>query len=108
MHFFTPTLITSAPLLVSHVEIDCDPAAERLQVFDRVTGALIKHLPVVLNKNISFLTATKYSDSQVLMCVLLDDSQEFNAAIQDNVQATLVDLFSFDPANPLPYEPPSA
>ncbi|MCF6145235.1 hypothetical protein PMAG_a2193 [Pseudoalteromonas mariniglutinosa NCIMB 1770] len=36
---------------------------------------------------------------------MFDDDGQYNAAIQDNVQAMLIDLFSFDKTNPLPYEP---
>lgn len=107
LHFHTVIYPPLKPLLMSYLSVDCDGAAERLQVFNRKSGVLISHKRVVNNKFAVFLNSTESVQSN-LMCVMLDDDGEFNAAIADNVQPILVDLITFDPTNPLPYEPPAA
>ena len=94
------------PLLMSYLSVDCDEAAERLQVFNRKSGVLISHKRVVNNKFATFLNSTESVQSN-LMCVMLDDDGEFNADIADNVQPILVDLITLDLNNPSSYEPPA-
>ncbi|MFT7565811.1 MAG: hypothetical protein ACI846_000097 [Pseudoalteromonas distincta] len=93
--------------IVSFLELDLDSAAERLQVFNRKDGKMISHRKIHGSRLGIFLPVS-YSSESTLMCVMLDDNNEFNAAIIDNVQPIAVDLISFDPNNPLPYEPPVA
>jgi len=105
MHYPNIVHLPPAPTLVSFLEINTDPAAERLQILNRLTGELIAHRRVNSGNTQVFLPLD-YSSNSILMCVMLDDNGEFNAAIADNVQPMLIDLVKFDPNNPLPYEPP--
>lgn len=89
---------------VSLLSIDADSAAERLQIFNRKTGELLSHRKLSAN-NVNIFLPINYSSENNLMCVLLDDNAEFNAAIVDNVKPTPVDLISLDIDNPIPYEP---
>jgi hypothetical protein len=105
MHSPNIIILQLPPTLVSFLEINADPAAERLQILNRLNGELVAHRRVNSGNTQVFLPLD-YSSSSTLMCVMLDDNSEFNAAIVDNVQPILVDLIKFDPINPLPYEPP--
>lgn len=104
MHYPNIIKLPLNPLPVSFLEVDLDLNAERLQIFNRLNGNLISHKRTVGNK-LTFFLPLKYSLESILMCVMLDDNAEFNAAILDNVKPMLVDLVSFDPNNPQPYEP---
>jgi len=105
MHKPNIIILPLAPILVSFLEVNVDPAAERLQILNRFNGELIAHRGVN-GGNAHVFLPLDYSLSNTLMCVMLDDNGEFNAAIADNVQPMLIDLVKFDPNNPLPYEPP--
>lgn len=105
MHYPNIIKLPLNPLPVSFLEIDLDQNAERLQIFNRLNGNLISHKRTLGNKLIFFLPL-KYSLESTLMCVMLDDSEEYNAAILDNVKPIMVNLVDFDPNNPQPYEPP--
>lgn len=104
MHYADIIFLTLQPVPVSFLEFDLDPAAERVQVLNRSTGELISHRSVIGN-NLQLFLPFKYSLENDLMCIMLDDNAEFNAAIADNVKPMLVDLVSFNPNNPQPYEP---
>ncbi|TMS62703.1 hypothetical protein [Pseudoalteromonas sp. S3173] len=92
------------PIPVSFIDVDCDPSAERLMIISRESGLLISHKRIFEGRFTAFLEK-KYALSNELMCVMLDDNGEFNAAIADNVQAMLINLIDFDPNNPQTYEP---
>lgn len=107
LNFFSPRHFTDdIKIFVSYLEIDCDIAAERVQVYDRYNGELISHKRVK-NGNFKTFLSSVFSTSSNLMCVMLDDDGEFNAVIADHVKPILIDLITFDPTNPLPYEPPA-
>ncbi len=108
MHIPTFKVISNANVLLSFLEVDCDLAAERIQIFDRKTGVILRHLPASTVKNMQIILPVNYSVGPTLMCVILDDNDEFNASILDRVEPMLINIFQFDPTNPLPYEPPSA
>ncbi|MBB1354644.1 hypothetical protein [Pseudoalteromonas sp. SR45-5] len=48
-----------------------------------------------------------YSIGPTLICIILDDNDEFNASILDRVQPKLINIFQFDINNPSSYEPPA-
>ena len=104
MHYINVNYLNIKPIPLSFLLVDCDPKSERLQVLSRTTGDLIRHSKV-LNNNFKAILPLKYSQESSLMCVMLDDNSEFNAAILDNVQLMLINLIDFDPNNPQPYEP---
>ncbi|MBB1293022.1 MULTISPECIES: hypothetical protein [unclassified Pseudoalteromonas] len=107
MHLFEPIILwPQLTNIVSALSIDVDPDAERLQVFDRKSGTLIWHQRVSGQFFKFFPKETALNPS--LMCVILDDNEQFNAQIADHIQGMLVDAVVFDPTNPLPYEPPVA
>lgn len=108
MHIPTFNIIRTANVLLSFLEVDCDQAAERIQIFDRKTGSILRHLPTRPVKKLQITLPVNYSVGPTLMCVILDDNDEFNAYILDRVEPMLINIFQFDPTNPLPYEPPSA
>ncbi|MGE6447921.1 hypothetical protein [Pseudoalteromonas tetraodonis] len=105
MHYVTVNYLDLKPIPISFLLADCDPKSERFQILHRETGQLLRHSRV-LNNNFKAILPFKYSQENSLMCVMLDDNAEFNAAILDNVKPMLVDLVTFDPNNPQPYEPP--
>jgi|GEM_PF-6471151 hypothetical protein len=101
-----PHLIFNPPLIFSLMVIDCDSQAERLAIFSRVSMNVLSHSKIIQSRNIVKVLPREYID-EFLICVAIDDNGEFNAAIADNVQPILIDLVTFDPLNPLPYEPPA-
>ena len=106
MHIPSFKIITTASVLFSFLDVDCDQNAERIQIFDRKTGAILRHLPIKLGENMRIILPSSYSIGPTLMCIILDDNDEFNASMLDRVQPELINIFQFDPNNPLPYEPP--
>lgn len=104
MHYIPIIYPAINPIPISYLEIDCDPKAERIQVFNRKNGELLAHKTILNQKFTKFLDSS-YSLEPSIICVMLDDNAEFNAAILDNVKPMLVDLVSFNPNNPQPYEP---
>lgn len=105
MHIPTFTVISTANILFSFLEVDCDQAAERIQIFDRKSGVILRHLPVGLVKKMQIFLPASYSTGPTCMCVILDDNNEFNASLLDRVEPRLINIFQFDPTNPHPYEP---
>lgn len=103
MHKPTFIHLSIQPIPMSFLEIDCDVNAERLQVFDRKTGDILSHKRVI-NGYFKCILNVSYSLENNLICLMLDDSQKYNAAVVDNVKAMTIDLASFDPSNPIPYE----
>lgn len=99
--------LQSKPIEVSFIDVDCDAAAERLMVFSRKSAEVLSHKRIVEGRFTAVLKK-EHALSSDLMCVMLDDDAEFNAAIADNVQPMLINLVTFDPSNPQPYEPPIA
>lgn len=106
MHIVDFIHLQSNPIELSFLEVDCDLNAERLMIFDRKNGEKLAHKRIYQGR-FKTLLRKEYSFSNDLMCVMLDDNLEYNAAIVDNVQPILIDLVSFDPENPLHYEPPA-
>ena len=107
MHIPSFKIITTASVLFSFLDVDCDQRAERIQIFDRKTGAILRHLPIKLGKNIRIILPPSYSIAPTLMCIILDDNDEFSASIIDRVQAKLINIFQFDINNQSSYEPPA-
>lgn len=93
MHIPTFEIIKNSNILFSSLELDCDQAAERVQVLDRNTGVILRHLPVGENGNLIVNLPFSYSISPILMCIILDDNGEFNAAIIDRVQSKPFNIF---------------
>ncbi|WP_392352491.1 hypothetical protein [Pseudoalteromonas rhizosphaerae] len=90
MHMFSHINVwPSLSLPKSLLEIDADAAAERLQIFERSSGTLIWHQRV--SGKVSRILPVSYSLNASLMCIILDDNSEFNAAISDHVQAEQID-----------------
>jgi hypothetical protein len=88
---FTAKKIRNVGLL----EIKTDAAGERLQIFDRNSGELIWHgkSSTEVTKRVLPL---KYTIDPILMCVLLDDNLDNNAAIMDGVKAKIIDANTLD------------
>lgn len=89
---------------VSLLIVDAETTGERLQVFNRTNGKLLAHRKIKTSNFNVFLPAN-YALVSDLMCLMLDDNAEFNAAIVDHVKPIAIDLVTFDPTNPQPYEP---
>ena len=87
------------------LEVDTDINSERILIFDRRDAAL-EHHQRTLGGVIKAVLPVEYAFDANLTCTWLDDSAEFNGAIADSVQCIYVNLQSFNPNNPLPYEPP--
>ncbi|MFK3859283.1 MULTISPECIES: hypothetical protein [Pseudoalteromonas] len=107
MHKPSFILLIPDSLPLSFIDIDCDPSAERIIIVNRKNFELIAHKRIEQSRFTAILKF-EYSISNDLMCIMLDDNNEFSAAIADNVQPMLINLITFDPTNPLPYEPPPA
>lgn len=105
MQIFKPIILwPQLTNIVSALIVDIDPDAERLQIFNRKTGELIWHQRA--NSKFFRFFSKETANSTDLMCVILDDNEQFNAQIADHVKCMLVDAVTFDFNNPLPYEPP--
>ncbi|GAA61813.1 hypothetical protein P20652_3702 [Pseudoalteromonas sp. BSi20652] len=104
MHRFSLKYLPLKPIATGFIDVDCDPAAERLMVINRKTGALISHKKIIAGRFSSFI-AKEYLFLNDLMCVMFDDNGNFNAAVTDNVEPLNINLVTFDPTNPQPYEP---
>lgn len=102
----SPVKINKAPLLFSALTVNTEDA-ERLLIINKLSGEKVAHFSIKNGNNVRILPLS-YSVSPILAVVMFDDDGQYNAAIQDNVQAMLIDLFTFDKTNPLPYEPPVA
>lgn len=98
--------INKSPLLFSALVVNTE-GAERLLIINKLNGEKVAHFRVKNGDNVRILPLS-YSVNPILAVVMFDDDGQYNAAIQDNVQAMLIDLFTFDKTNPLPYEPPLA
>ncbi|TMO98728.1 hypothetical protein CWC14_06020 [Pseudoalteromonas sp. S3260] len=98
--------INKAPLLFSALVVDTKDA-ERMLIINRMNGDKVAHFKINDGLNTRTLPLT-YSVDPNLAVVMFDDDGQFNAAITDNVQAMLINIFSFDINNPQPYEPPVA
>tara|TARA_Y100000034_G_scaffold134988_1_gene205164 strand:- start:2096 stop:2410 length:315 start_codon:yes stop_codon:yes gene_type:complete len=90
----------TTPINLALLVIEVDTRASRIQVLDRGTGQLQAHLPIYSPKLFKFLPI-EYASRPNLMVIMIDDTNVFNAAIADNVQAQIIDLVTFDP-NDLP------
>lgn len=95
-------IVPENPIEVGLLVIDVDTRASRLQIIERATGILVSHLRIDNAKMFKFVPL-QYATAPDLIVIMLDDSNIFNAAIADNVQAQIVDLVTFDPNNlPVP------
>jgi len=103
MNLPTPKIIP-APLIHSALVVDTLDA-ERMLIIDRNSGSRVSHFRVKDGSNIRVLPRG-YGLEPKLSVIIYDDDNQYNAAIADNVQAMLVDMFTFDPNNPQPFESP--
>lgn len=93
MHIPTFKIIKTNNILFSSLELDCDQAAERVQVLERSTGVILRHLPVGNSGNVIINLPFSYSTLPLLMCIILDDNDDFNASIIDRVQSAPFNIF---------------
>lgn len=96
--------VGTAPIPAAFLHIDTDAEAERLQIFERKTGVLLRHISVKENKIAKLIIPAHYAAEPSLMCVLLDDNEQFNAAIVDHVKPLAIDMRTFDPSVPISNE----
>lgn len=92
-------------LIVSALVID-SLDGERILVLNRLTGNVVAHYPIKDGNNIRILPVT-FSTSSDLSVIMYDADEKYSAVIVDNVQCMPIDLMSFDPMNPQPYESPA-
>ncbi|GAP76998.1 hypothetical protein W04_3577 [Pseudoalteromonas sp. SW0106-04] len=86
---------------VGFVRVDAQQEAERLMFLDRNTGGLLFHCSTGTGIIDRFVPLS-YTVDPVLMVVMLDDDAQYSGKIFDLVQATTVDLATFNPADPFP------
>lgn len=96
--------IIQEPLLFSALVVDTLDA-ERMLIFDRFSGFKIAHFLVHDGVNVRILPL-KYALEPSLSVVIFDGDNQYSAAIADNVQTMIIDIFTFKPSNPQSYEPP--
>lgn len=96
--------VIPAPLIMSALVVDTLDA-ERMLIIDRLSGSKLAHFKVINGDNIRFLPKS-YALGANLSVIIYDADNQYNAAIADNVQTMLVDMFTFDPNNPQPFESP--
>ena len=77
----------------SRLTIEHDPNGERVMVMDRNTGRAL-HQFKVRTPIMQFYLPERFSRDAHLLCLLLDDDGEFNAAVQDNVKAELINPYT--------------
>ncbi len=97
--------IAPEPLVFSALVVDTLDA-ERLLIIDRKTGSKIAHYASFDGINIRILPK-EYALGPTLTVIIYDDDNQYNAAITDNVQTMLINMFEFDKSNPQPYESPA-
>ncbi|MDK1288487.1 hypothetical protein [Pseudoalteromonas umbrosa] len=94
------TVSGNKPAFSSKLEIDVDSNAERVMLFDRLSGEL-KHNLLMKNNavassqdshSVTVILPLNYSQSQSLTCVVVDDNLEYSGAIMDGVQCEISDL----------------
>jgi len=95
--------ISSAPLILSALVVNTMDA-ERLLIIDRATGNKVAHFIARDGDNVRVLPQ-RFSVEPSLAVIMFDDDGQYNAAVSDNVQSMIIDLITFDFANPQPYEP---
>ncbi|KZY43035.1 hypothetical protein A3733_18550, partial [Pseudoalteromonas shioyasakiensis] len=93
--------VIPAPLIMSALVVDTLDA-ERMLIIDRLSGSKLAHFKVINGDNIRILPKS-YGLEAKLSVIIYDEDNQYNAAIADNVQAMLIDMFAFDPNNPQPF-----
>lgn len=85
--------IPTEPLQVALLELDFDPAAERYGIIDRRDLSLIWNGLVPSTNPAKLVVPIEYATSNNLMVMIFDDAgtPSYNAAVNDKVQAQLVD-----------------
>ncbi|MCG7545541.1 MULTISPECIES: hypothetical protein [Pseudoalteromonas] len=102
MHVFTAKHFTPENVFMTgFVRVDAQQEAERLMFLDRNTGGLLFHCGTGTGIVDRFVPLS-YTVDPVLMVVMLDDDAQYSGKIFDLVQATPVDLATFNPADPFP------
>jgi len=84
---------------VGFLKVETDSASERFQVFDRNSGQLLWHQRTDGGQTVKRVFPLKYVEQEQLLCVLLDDNKEHNAAVIDNVSPQTIDANDFDMAS---------
>lgn len=84
--------LTSDPLNLGVLELDCDSAAERVLVMSR-GGVVITQRPA--KAMLSVVVPFSYTLTNDLVVILFDDNNTHNAELVDRVQAQSVDLKTY-------------
>jgi len=82
MNFFRYVgLATEVP--VGLLEIDADPAAERVFVIDRIAMTVLFHQFCKADEIVKAVLPDQYTNVNQLTIVMVDDNGVFNAAVED-------------------------
>lgn len=76
---------------VGLLEIDADPEAERVIVFDRITMAVVLQRFCRDNEIVKAILPEQYTNANQLTVVMLDDSGVFNAEVEDQIKLEKID-----------------
>ncbi len=74
----------------AHLTLDIDQSAERILVNDRNSGNCIYQF-VVKSRVVSILLDERFSVSDDLFIIMVDDSKQYNAVILDFIKLNRVD-----------------
>lgn len=81
----------SSSVPVGLLEVDPDPQAERLFVIDRLSMLVVHHQHCRTGKLLKFILPDRYTTTDQLTVLLVDDSGVFNAAVEDRIRLEKVD-----------------
>ncbi|AUR84404.1 hypothetical protein NVP1055O_28 [Vibrio phage 1.055.O._10N.286.55.E9] len=87
----TPIKITPTNAYQSMVVVNCDDATNRCILVDRSDCSLVGCKLTNVTTTVRFRVPMKYSTSNTLLALILDDDGEFNAAAADGVKAEVID-----------------
>ncbi|MCF2910803.1 hypothetical protein L1285_21065 [Pseudoalteromonas sp. DL2-H2.2] len=86
-------LVPVAPVPIGRLEINHDPYASKIMVLNRKSGELV-FATKPSGANTTHLLPLTYTTSAQLLVLMLDNTQVYNAAALDHVQAEIVDLYT--------------
>mgnify|MGYP003626858256 CR=1 FL=1 len=89
---FSPIFAASKPIrLVSRLQLDIDPLAERLLVLNNRQFNVLHASKIKLGGLVNIILPAIYATTGELSVIIFDDNQEYNAAIVDGVKPELID-----------------
>ncbi|MDF0533671.1 hypothetical protein PY479_05175 [Shewanella sp. A32] len=73
------------------IEVDADSAAERLLIFNRITGNCYHNVAVSVTGITQLRVPLSHTDNNTLLVGIVDDDGTYNCKFVDGVKAQLVD-----------------